>query len=66
MAVAAHPTAKPDSATEAKPEKLSCKEKREYEQLKAHIPAMESEKAALEKQFYRSTERLMDLARRLE
>ena len=43
---------KPDPATEAKPKKLSYKEKREYEQLEAQIPAMEAEKEALEKQLY--------------
>ncbi|PSN79197.1 multidrug ABC transporter ATP-binding protein, partial [filamentous cyanobacterium CCP4] len=41
-----------DSPTEAKPKKLSYKEKREYEQLEAKIPAMEAEKEALEKQLY--------------
>jgi len=33
-------------------QKLSYKEKREYEQLEAQIPALEAEKAALEQQLY--------------
>jgi ATP-binding cassette subfamily F protein uup len=39
-------------AAAAKTKKLSYKEKREYEQLEAQIPAMEAEKAALEQQLY--------------
>ncbi len=49
------PTAAP--AVEPAPaplKKLSYKEKREYEQLEAQIPAMETEKKALEKQLYDS------------
>lgn len=47
---AAEPAAQPALAATVK--KLSYKEKREYEQLEAQIPAMESEKKALEKQLY--------------
>ncbi|WP_035988570.1 ABC-F family ATP-binding cassette domain-containing protein [Leptolyngbya sp. KIOST-1] len=51
-AASTQPAAKPDATAEAKPKKLSYKEKREYEQLEAQIPALEAEKEALEKQLY--------------
>ncbi|MGG6238858.1 ABC-F family ATP-binding cassette domain-containing protein [Nodosilinea sp. AN01ver1] len=51
-AVSAQPVAKADSPPDTKAKKLSYKEKREYEQLEAQIPAMEAEKEALEKQLY--------------
>ncbi|HEY9698687.1 MAG TPA: ABC-F family ATP-binding cassette domain-containing protein [Trichocoleus sp.] len=44
-------TESPDSDN-AKPRKLSFKEKREYETLEAQIPEMEAEKENLEKQLY--------------
>ncbi|WP_026073053.1 ABC-F family ATP-binding cassette domain-containing protein [Nodosilinea nodulosa] len=50
--VPAQSMGKATEAVEAKPRKLSYKEKREYEQLEAQIPAMEAEKEALEKQLY--------------
>ncbi|MEM9116770.1 MAG: ABC-F family ATP-binding cassette domain-containing protein [Cyanobacteria bacterium P01_F01_bin.56] len=40
------------STTNAKPKKLSYKEKREYEQLETQIPELEGEKEALEKLLY--------------
>lgn len=48
------PTAKSPSQAIAsnKPQKLSFKEKREYETLEAQIPQMESDKAKLEQQLY--------------
>ncbi|PSR19468.1 multidrug ABC transporter ATP-binding protein [filamentous cyanobacterium CCP3] len=52
VAASAQTVAPSHSTTEAKPKKLSYKEKREYEQLEAQIPAMEAEKEALEKQLY--------------
>ena len=45
------PQATPPS-TPAKPQKLTFKEKREYETLEAQIPAMEQEKEALETSLY--------------
>ncbi len=52
QAVSAQTAAKADSSADAKAKKLSYKEKREYEQLETQIPALEAEKAALEKQLY--------------
>ncbi|HIK45728.1 MAG TPA: hypothetical protein IGR64_12720 [Leptolyngbyaceae cyanobacterium M65_K2018_010] len=40
------------SVTEAKPKKLSYKEKREYEQLEQHIADLEAEKDTVEQQLY--------------
>ncbi|RZM74861.1 ABC-F family ATP-binding cassette domain-containing protein [Leptolyngbya iicbica] len=40
------------SVASAKPQKLSYKEKREYEQLETQIPELEAEKEALEKLLY--------------
>lgn len=42
----------PQSQINAKPRKLSYKEKREFEQLEAEIPKMEAEKAQIEKTLY--------------
>jgi ATP-binding cassette subfamily F protein uup len=61
----------------ARAQKLSYKEKREYESLEQQIPAMETEKAALEKQLYAQppddyselqtlTQRLADLTVEIE
>ncbi|WOD39202.1 ABC-F family ATP-binding cassette domain-containing protein [Nodosilinea sp. E11] len=52
QAVSPQAVAKAEPTSDAKAKKLSYKEKREYEQLETQIPAMEAEKAALEKQLY--------------
>jgi ATP-binding cassette subfamily F protein uup len=65
------------TSTETKLRKLSFKETKEYEQLELQIPAMETEKAALEKQLYNNppsdftemqqlTERLAELIQAID
>jgi ATP-binding cassette subfamily F protein uup len=44
--------AAPADQTSSSSAKLSYKEKREYEQLETQVPALEAEKAAIEKQLY--------------
>ncbi len=64
-------------ASETKGKKLSYKEKREYEQLETQIPALEAEKAAIEKRLYddppsdyeevsRLSEQLADLSTKID
>ena len=48
----AKPQTEPPDSDNAKPRKLSFKEKREYETLEAQIPEMEAEKENLEKRLY--------------
>jgi ABC transport system ATP-binding/permease protein len=56
-------TATPTIATSATPakRKLSYKEKREFEQLEAHIPKLEAEKATVEKKLYQKTDGYSEL-----
>jgi ATP-binding cassette subfamily F protein uup len=62
---------------EAKPKKLSFKEKKEFEHLEQHIPNLEAEKDAIEKQLYSDppgdytkmqqlTEKLSDLTQEID
>ncbi|MEY3298368.1 MAG: hypothetical protein RLZZ597_1628 [Cyanobacteriota bacterium] len=64
-------------ASETKGKKLSYKEKREYEQIETQIPALEAEKAAIEKRLYddppsayeevsRLSEQLADLSTKID
>ncbi len=70
-------TAQSSTLQSDKPRKLSFKEKREYEQLEAQIPEMESEKDDLEKRLYNNppsdfnemqqlTERLAELSHTID